>query len=132
MSWFSKIGSAISTVAKVANKALEFIKKPMESVVGPLTNVVNKVVDKLPGGIGNLVKPYVGKFLDKGLAWAAQGPLSGFMNMLNKIAPKAEKVVDILNQVDQLVNGGVKNLPEKALENARNAFAYTHAQSLLA
>lgn len=131
MGFFNSIGKAISSVTKFANKALNFIKAPLDFVTKPLQNVLGKVADKLPFGLGKLVKPFIGTFLNQGLAWLAGGPLGGFLGLMNKIAPTAEKIVGILNMADSAVNGGLKNLPDAALSNARNAFAYTHAQSLL-
>jgi hypothetical protein len=131
MGFFDGIGKVLSSVTKFANKALSIIKAPMDFITKPLSNVVGKVLDKLPFGLGKVVKPFVDTFLNQGLAWLAGGPLGGFMSLLNKIAPTAEKIVDVLNLADRAVNGGLKNMEAPALENARNAFAYTQAQSLL-
>lgn len=131
MGFFDGIGKVLSKVTSFANKALSFIKAPLAAITKPLTDVVGKVLDKLPFGLGKLAKPFVETFMTQGLAWLAGGPLGGFMSLLGKIAPTAEKIVGILNTADQAINGGLRNMQQPALENAQNAIAYTQAQSLL-
>ncbi len=130
MGLFSGIGKLVGKVANIANKALSFVKAPLEFVTKPLEGVLGKLADKLPFGIGKLVKPFIGKFLSTGLSWLAGGPLGGIMGLINKVAPTVEKIANVLNVADSALNGGVKNLPEPALENAQNIFAYAHANAL--
>ncbi|MFN7133908.1 MAG: hypothetical protein ACK4N5_17665 [Myxococcales bacterium] len=132
MGLLSGIGKAIGKVTSIANKVLSFVKKPMDFVMKPLEGVLGKLADKLPLGLGNLVKPFIGKFLSTGLSWLAGGPLGGFLGLLGKVAPTVEKVANVLNMADKAINGGLKNLPQPALENAQNIAAHAHAQTLAA
>ena len=131
MGFLSGVSNFISKATSFVDKAVSFLKAPMESISKPLTGVLEKVADKLPFGLGKMVKPYIGEFLNKGLNWLAGGPLAGFFNVLPKVAETAEKISDALHSVDGLLKGGIKGLPEQAKENAVEGFAWTQAQGLL-
>ena len=128
------IGKIIHKVAGIAGKVAGFISNPLSAITKPLTGLVDKLADKLPFGLGKLVKPFADKFLSMGISWLAGGPLGGVMGMLGKIAPTVGKISDVLNGIDGVVNGGkgIASLAQPALQNAQNIFAFQHAQSLLA
>ncbi len=131
MGFLSGIGKIVSKVTNFADKALSFIKAPMDFITKPLKGVLEKVADKLPFGLGKVVKPYIDQFLSSAAGWLAGGPLGGFFSMLPKIAGTAEKINDVLHTVDGLLNGGIQNLPEEAKENMAEGTAWAQAQSLL-
>lgn len=137
MSFFSKIGGFIHTVTGIADKVLNFVKAPIDAITKPLTGLVDKLADKLPFGLGNVVKPFVDKFMGTAVAWLAGGPLGGLFAMITKIEPTVETVDNVLHAVDGALNaggtpGGVKGLPPPARDNVQNIFAYAHAQALAA
>jgi uncharacterized protein YlaN (UPF0358 family) len=131
MGILQRIGSAVSSVTGLASKVLNLIRAPLDAITRPLASVVNKVLDKVPFGLGKLVKPFVNTFLNQAVAWLAGGPLGGFLSMMGKIAPTVDKLATVVNVADAALKGGLKSLPQAALSNAQNAFAYTQAQSLL-
>jgi hypothetical protein len=139
MSFFSKIGSflskassVVSTVTKFADKVTSFIKAPLATITKPLTGVLDKLADKLPFGLGKMVKPLVDKYLPTALSWLSTGPLGGFFGLLGKIAPTAQKIDDVLHTVDDKLKGGIESLPDLAKQNLVDGTAWTQAQSLLA
>ena len=136
MSFFSNIGKALGgivhTVTSFADKAVSFLQKPLDFVTKPLQGLMDKVLDKLPFGIGSFVKPFADKFLGMAINWLAAGPLGGVMSMLTTAATTVDKVDSVLHAVDGALNGGVASLPAPALANAQDAFSFAHAQALLA
>jgi len=131
MGFLSGIGKLVSKVTSFADKALSFIKAPLDFVMKPLQGALEKVADKLPFGLGKVVKPFIGQFLSSAAGWLAGGPLGGFFSMLPKIANTAEKINDVLHLVDGALNGGIGGLPDEAKENVTEGTAWAQAQSLL-
>jgi hypothetical protein len=135
MSFFGNIGKAIGgfvhKATSFADKALSILKAPLDFITKPIQGLMDKVLDKLPFGLGNLVKPFADKFLSMGINWLAAGPLGGLMSTLSTVAGVAGKVDDVLHTVDSALNGGIASLPDPAKQNAQNAFAFTQAQELV-
>jgi phage-related protein len=127
-------GKILSKVTSVVSTVSSFISNPISAITKPLTGLVDKLADKLPFGLGKLVKPFADKFLGMGVSWLMGGPLGGLTSMLGKIAPTVGKISDVLNTVNGAVNGGkgLTSLAGPALQNAQNIFANQHAQALLA
>lgn len=132
MGLFSSIGNIVHKVTSVVDKVTNFIKAPLSFITKPLTSLVDKLVDKLPFGLGKLVEPFVNKFLGTAVSWLAGGPLGGIMSMLSSIAPAAEGIDKVLDVADGVLNGGLKSLPSLALQNVQELSAFSQAQSLLA
>jgi hypothetical protein len=129
--FFSKATSVVDTVTKIADKVTSFIKAPLDMITKPLQGALDGLADKLPFGLGKVVKPFVDKFLPTALSWLAGGPLGGFFGMLTKIAPTAEKIDSVLDTVDGAMDKGIGGLSDLAKQNLTNGTAWTQAQSLL-
>ena len=129
--FFSKATSVVATVPKIADKVTSFIKAPLDTITKPLNGVLDGLADKLPFGLGKMVKPYIDKFLPTALSWLAGGPLGGFFGMLNKIAPTVEKIDNVIDTVDKAMDKGIGGLTDLAKQNLTNGTAWTQAQSLL-
>ena len=128
------IGDIAGTVGKVAGgigKVANFLKNPLETLTGPIKSAVGGLLDKLPGGIGQMVKPFAETFLDKGLAFLAKGPLGG-LGFLAKAQPTIGKIADLAQKVGDLA-GKVKAFSENPLGqlNFQNIIAHAHAGKLL-
>lgn len=140
MGLFRSIGRAVSRVAgsiarplsritSFANKALSFIQKPMEllnKVTEPFKNMLNGVLDKLPGGIGKMLKPFVDKFFNSALSFVAGGPLGAFGQFAN-IANAAGKGVELLNTVNDAVGGLQNGLSPEGIHNIAEIYAKAQA-----
>lgn len=131
MSFFSSIGKVFSTVTKVADTVTNFIKSPVSAVTSLVQPLMDKLINKLPGGIGQAIQPFADKFLSAGINWLASGPLSGVMNFLSSTSGTASKIDGVIDQVNSFVQGGLNALPTAAQENVQNATAFTQAQGLL-
>jgi hypothetical protein len=141
MGFLGGIGKALSGIGKVAGvvgqvaggigKIANFLKNPLETLTGPIKNAVGGLLDKLPGGIGQMVKPFVDKFLDKGLSFLAKGPLGG-LGFLAKAQPTIGKIADLAQQVGDIA-GKVKAFAENPMGqlNFQNIIAHSHAAKLL-
>lgn len=136
MSLFGNIGKALGgfvhTVTGIADKVTNILKAPLDFITKPLQGLMDKVLDKLPFGIGSFVKPFADKFLSMGISWLAAGPLGGFMSMLTNVAGVADKIDSVLHVVDGALNGGVSSLPDPAKQNVQNGAAWAQAQGLFA
>lgn len=127
------IGGIARTVGKVADvvgKVTSFIQKPLDMLMSPIKKVVGGVLDKLPFGIGNFVKPFVNKFLDNALAFVAGGPLGG-LGLLAKAMPTIGKIADLAQTVGGIAKKVGDALPPQGGINLQNIFAHAHAQKLL-
>jgi hypothetical protein len=141
MGFLSSIGNALKTVGNIAGtvgkvaggigKVANFLKNPLETLTGPIKSAVGGLLDKLPGGIGQMVKPFVDKFLDKGLSFLAKGPLGG-LGFLAKAQPTIAKIADLAQKVGEMA-GKVKAFSENPMGalNFQNIIAHSHAAKLL-
>jgi hypothetical protein len=108
------------------------VKAPLDFLTKPLLNVANSLLDKLPFGIGKIIKPFADTFLQSAVGWLAGGPLGGIMSMISGAEKTVQTVDTVLHAADSALNGGLKSLPQAALENAQNLFSFAHAQTLFA
>ena len=132
MGFLSGIGKVFHKVASVVEKGLSFIQAPLNFVMKPLENVLDKVADKLPFGIGKIIKPFISTFLNSAIGCLAGGPLGGLFSIVNKVADTAGKIDDVLHLVDGTLNGGIASLPDEAKANLTEGTAWSQAQTLLA
>ena len=127
------IGGIARTVGKVADvvgKVTSFIQKPLDQIMAPVKKLVGGALDKLPFGIGNFVKPFADKFLDKALSFVAGGPLGG-LGLLTKAMPTIKKLADLAETVGGIAKKVGDALPPQGGINLQNIFAHAHAQKLL-
>jgi len=132
MGLFGSIGKVFSKITSVVDKVTSFLNKPLEFLTKPLQGLVDGVLSKLPFGIGNFIKPFADTFLSNAVGWLAGGPLGGVLSTLSNVAGVANKVDSVMDTVNGALNGGLASLPQAALQNAQNAFAFTQAQELQA
>lgn len=138
MGLFRSIGNffrgAVDVVGRAASfvqKGLDFIQKPLNELIQkPLQKVLGKVLDKLPFGLGNLVKPLAEKFLSAGLSFLAPGGV-GLLGALTKAVPSLAKLNDIAKTVGDVV-GGIQTITSpEARSNIVETFAKRQAELLL-
>ena len=136
MSLFGSIGKAlggfVDKVTHVADTVTSILKAPLDFITKPVQGLMDKVLDKLPFGIGSFVKPFADKFLSAGIGWLAAGPLGGFMSTLSSVSGVADKIDSVLHTVDGALNGGIAGLPDPAQQNVQNGAAWSQAQGLFA
>jgi hypothetical protein len=125
------LAKILHTATGIADGVLGFLKAPVDSITKLVAPMMDKLLDKLPFGLGSLVKPFAEKFLGSAVGWLARGPLSGVMNFLGKCEPTVEKLDGILHTLDKAVNGFI-GLPPPALDNVRNIAAFEHARRIAA
>lgn len=135
MGLFSRIGGffrrAVDVVGRAASfvqKGLDFIQKPFNELISkPLSGLVGKVLDKLPFGIGNFVKPFVDKFLNNALSFLAPGGL-GILGALTKAIPSLSGLSNMVGTISNVV-GGIQNITQpQARANLAEIVAQRHAQ----
>jgi hypothetical protein len=127
MGFIKKIGE---TALKVVKKVTDFVKAPLDMITKPFKDLVSKVCDMIPFGLGNLIKPFANQFLDTAAGCLAGGPMGGFLAMLGKMQPAAQAISGAVDCVDGAMKGGLGSLPKMPLDNLRSAFAYTQSKTL--
>ena len=136
MSFFGSIGKALGgvvhSVTSIADKVTNILKAPLDFVTKPIQGLMDGVLDKLPFGIGNFIKPFADQFLNMGVSWLAAGPLGGFMSTLSSVSGVASKIDDVLHVADNALNGGISSLPDPAQQNVQTGAAWAQAQGLFA
>lgn len=138
MGFLKGIGKAIGGIARTVSKVTDavgkvtnFLKKPLDAIMAPVKKVVGNALDKLPFGIGNFIKPFADKFLDKAQAFVAGGPLGG-LGVLAKAMPTITKIADLAETVGGIAKKLGDTFPPQGGVNLQHLFAHTHAQKLLA
>ncbi|MBM7112673.1 hypothetical protein [Archangium primigenium] len=125
-----KVAGVVGKVADVVGKVTNFIQQPLSKLMEPIKKLAGGLLDKLPFGIGNFIKPFADKFLDNALSFVAGGPLGG-LGFLAKAMPTISKIGDLAQKVGGIakqVSGGIS--PEGNI-NLQNIFAHAHAQKLV-
>ncbi|MBJ6760857.1 hypothetical protein JGU66_08785 [Myxococcaceae bacterium JPH2] len=128
------IGNIAKTVSKVAGgianiagKALSFIQSPLKMLTDPLKKLAGGVLDKLPFGIGKMIKPFADKFIDSGASMLLGGPLGGLAS-LAKFAPTVKSIGDIATGVKGVADkvGALSSQP--AQQNFQQLMAWGQAK----
>jgi len=122
-----KVGDIAGGVANIANKALSFIQKPLDVLTQPIKGMVGGLLDKLPFGLGNFIKPLAEKLIDGAAGFLAGGPLGGL-----GILGKAAKTIGDIAKIAETVKGvadkvGALGTPP-AQQNFQNLMAWSQAQ----
>ncbi|MFH1809471.1 MAG: hypothetical protein ABIJ09_12050 [Pseudomonadota bacterium] len=123
------ISRPLSRITSFANKAMSFIQKPLSmlnKITEPFKQALGGMLDKLPGGIGKMLKPFVDKFFNSALSFVAGGPLGAF-GQLAGFASQAGKAVDLLNTVNSAVGGLQNGLTPEGISNIAQIFAKSQA-----
>ncbi|WP_141588518.1 MULTISPECIES: hypothetical protein [unclassified Myxococcus] len=129
------IGKVASTVSKIAGgianiggKAMEFLQKPLSSLVDPIAKFIGEKVGKLPL-VGKFLGPTAENLVKQGAAsFLGEGTL-GSLGFLSKIAPKVQDITNIA----QAVKGAADKVGAFAenplgLQNFQNIIAQNHAR----
>ncbi len=127
MGFIKKIGK---TALNVVKKVTSFIQAPLDMITKPFKSLIGKVCDKLPFGLGNLIKPFADKFLSSAVGYLAGGPLGGFLATLDKMKPTAQILGGVADCLDGSMKDGLGSLSKMPMSNIRNAFAFTQAKNL--
>ena len=140
MSIFSKITGAIGNVARgvskvagtvgnIAGNVKNLLSAPLSQLAAPIKGLVGKALDKLPFGIGNMIKPFAEKFMDKGLS-ALSGTTLGGLGIFAKAMPTVSKIADLATKVADVANRVGQEFPAAGKANLANIFAHAHAQKV--
>jgi len=107
----SKVSDIAGKVADIGGKILNVVQKPLSELTGGIKNLAGGLLDKLPFGLGNLVKPLADKLIDNAASFLAKGPLAA-TGILGKAAKTVGDVVKVAE--------GIKGVADKvgALDNA--------------
>ena len=129
------ISSVASTVSKIAGgianiggKAMEFLQKPLSSLVDPIAKFIGEKVGKLPL-VGKFLGPTAENLVKQGASsFLGEGTL-GSLGFLSKIAPKVQDITNIA----QTVKGAADKVGAFAqnplgLQNFQNIIAQNHAR----
>jgi len=127
----SNVAGKVADIAKgatsIGEKILNFVSKPMSEVLAPVKQKVGGFLDKLPFGLGNMLKPLADKAFDKAASWLS-GPANAVAGFIGKALPTVKKVADFAEQLRATSDkvGGLQN--PLALHNFQNQMAFSHAQ----
>ncbi|WP_224240626.1 hypothetical protein [Hyalangium gracile] len=123
----STVGKIAGKVANIGGKVLNIINKPMEALTSPIKKLAGGVLDKLPFGLGKMIKPFADKFID-GAASFLSGNVLGGLGVLGKAAKTVGDVVNIAEKVKGVADkvGAFSN--DAATGNWQNIIARTQAQ----
>jgi len=129
------IGKVASTVSKIAGgianiggKAMEFLQKPLSSLVDPIAKFIGEKVGKLPL-VGKFLGPTAENLVKQGAASFLGGNSLGSLGFLAKLAPKVQDITNIA----QAVKGAADKVGAFAenplgLQNFQNIIAQNHAR----
>jgi phage-related protein len=113
------IGGIAKTVGGIAGK--------MDALTSPIKNLAGGLLDKLPFGLGKLVKPFADKLIDGAASFLAGGPLGG-LGFLTKAAKTIQDITKIAETVKGVADkvGAFTNNPT-GLSNFQNIIAAAQA-----
>jgi phage-related protein len=122
-----KVADVAKGATSIGQKILNFVSKPMSEVLAPVKEKVGGFLDKLPFGLGNMLKPLAEKAFDKAASWLS-GPANAVAAFIGKALPTVQKVADFAEQLRAVSDkvGGLQN--PIAQSNFQNQMAYAHAQ----
>ena len=140
MSFLSKVtnfvGHAAQTVSKVAGtvsniagNVKNLMSAPLSQLAAPLKGLADKALDKLPFGIGKMIKPFADKFMDKGLS-SLEGATLGGLGVFAKAMPTISKIADLAGKIADGANRIGQEFPAAGQANLQNIFAHAHAQKI--
>lgn len=140
MSFLSKIGNFVGqaaqtvskvagTVSNIAGNVQNLLKAPLSQLAQPIKDMVGKALDKLPFGIGNMIKPFADKFMDKGLS-SLQGSTLGGLGVFAKALPTIGKIADLASKIADVSNRVGQEFPAAGQSNLANIFAHAQAAKL--
>lgn len=107
-------------------KALDFISKPLEAITSPIKGLVGGLLDKLPGGIGEFLKPIANTLIDNAAGFLAGGPLGalGSLGQAAKTFGDVAKIAETFKGAGDAV-GALTSKP--AQDNFQNILAFAQA-----
>jgi hypothetical protein len=122
-----KVASVAGKVADIGGKVLNVIQKPMEALTSPIKNMAGGLLDKLPFGLGKIVKPFADKLIDGAASFLSKGPLGG-LSILGKAAKTVGDITNIAETVKGVADkvGAFTNNP-LGQGNFQNIIAQAHA-----
>jgi hypothetical protein len=125
-----KIGDIAHKVADVGGKVVNILSKPEEALSGFVKKAAGGLLDRLPFGLGNMLKPVADKLIDNGLSLLDKGPLSGVMAFAKKIAPNVKQLADFAETVSKKAQDvGAFQFPS-SLSNLQEMFSSAQADAL--
>lgn len=102
MGFFRRIGRVFRRVVRgvggIVKKGLSLVTKPLAKIIKPFTGIIGKVLDKLP--FGNVIKGFLGKFMNSPLAFLA-GPLLGSLGAILAGIGGTPKLAQVAQQAAQ-------------------------------
>lgn len=129
-SFASKVSDIAGKVADIGGKVLNVIQKPMDALTSPIKNLAGGLLDKLPFGLGKIVKPFADKLIDGAASFLSKGPLGG-LSILGKAAKTVGDVTNIAETVKGVADkvGAFANNP-LGQGNFQNIIAFAQAQHI--
>lgn len=118
----SKVGGIAGKVADIGGKILKVAQSPLSALTDPIKKLAGGFLDKLPFGLGNLVKPFAEKLIDSGASFLSKNVL-GATGILGKATKTIGDVVKLAE--------GIKGVADKVGAFA-NPLAQGNFQQLIA
>lgn len=121
----SKVGDIAGKVANIGSKVLNVISKPMEALTSPIKNLVGGFLDKLPFGLGKMIKPFAEKFIDGAASFLSKNVLGG-LGVMSKAAKTVGDITNIAEKVGSVASkvGAFSN--DIATGNWQQLIAHAH------
>lgn len=126
----SKVSDIAGKVADIGGKVLQVAQKPLSELTAPIKQLAGGFLDKLPFGLGNLVKPVADKLIDGAASFLSKNVLgaTGILAKATKTIGDVVKVAEGIKSVADKV-GAFTNNP-LGLGNFQNIIAQAHAAHL--
>ena len=131
-----KVSDIAGKVADIAGKAVKIMQAPEQALSGFIKKAAGSLLDKLPAGLGNMIKPFADKVINGAMSLLSKSNLGSVFEFAKKLAPKvgqladfAEKVKQAADKVGTFTN---KTVGESSLNNMRNVFSAAQADALAA
>jgi hypothetical protein len=124
-----KVGGIASKIANIGNKAINLIKAPLETLTNPIKKLAGGFLDKLPFGLGKMIKPFADKFIDGAGSFLQKNVLGG-LGILTKATKTAGDIANIAETVKGVADKVGAFSTSAAQFNIQNLFAHAHASKV--
>jgi phage-related protein len=124
-----KVADVAKGVVNVGSQILNFASQGLGALTQPIKDIAGGLLDKLPFGLGNAIKPLVNGLVDNAASFLS-GPVNAGIGLLSKALPTVSKIADFAGTVKGIADqvGALAN--PQAQSNFANTIASAHAQHI--
>ena len=131
-----KVSTIAGKVADIAGKAVKIMQAPEQALSGFIKKAAGSLLDKLPAGLGNMIKPFADKVINGAMSLISKSNLGSVFEFAKKLAPKVGQLADFAEKVkgaaDKVGTFTNKTVGDSSLNNMRQLFSAAQADGLAA